>query len=231
MLKRLGRITSIFCNTVIIITMVAITMPYAGNTQMGNTAGAETLDIVETPIIPKDKPNWTENLGRKDKEYFLFDPHAYKEEFCMAQNIYFEASIDNKAGMAAVADVVLNRVNHSYFPNTVCGVVYQAIMKESWKTKQDPNLPDSERKYYPKRHKCQFSWYCDGKSDDIPLGSENWVKAQMVAWEIMHEGKLRGISEGATHYHATYVSPSWAQQRNMDLVGRIGKHIFYRWNG
>ena len=167
---------------------------------------------------------------RVDVEYFLIDPQKYEEEFCMAQNIYFESSIDNKAGMAAVADVVLNRVKDSRYPNTVCGVVYQAVMKESWKTKQYPDLPASERVYYPKRHQCQFSWYCDGKSDDIPVGSENWVKAQMVAWEIMHNDTLRGISDGATHYHATYVKPSWRKDIGMTLVGRIGAHIFYRWN-
>ena len=68
----------------------------------------------------------------------------------MAQNIFFESSIDNKAGMAAVADVTLNRVKDTRYPNTVCGVVYQAVMKESWKTKQYPDLPDSERVYFQK---------------------------------------------------------------------------------
>ena len=167
---------------------------------------------------------------RIDMEYFLIDPYKFEQEFCLAQNIFFESSVDNKAGMAAVADVVLNRVKHSYYPNTICEVVYQAKMKESWKTKQFPDLDDSERKYVPIRHRCQFSWYCDGKSDDIPLGSENWIKAQMIAWDIMHNDGLRGITEGATHYHATYVKPKWASQHNMDLVGRIGLHIFYRWN-
>ena len=52
----------------------------------------------------------------------------------------------------------------------------------------------------------------------------------MVAWEIMNDDRFRGITEGATHYHATYVNPSWNRMKNMDLVGRIGKHIFYRWN-
>ena len=132
--------------------------------------------------------------------------------------------------MAAVADVTLNRVKDTRYPNTVCEVVYQAIMKESWKTKQYLDLPESERKYIPVRNKCQFSWYCDGKSDDIPLGAENWVKAQMVAWEMMHNGTLRGISDGSTHYHATYVKPVWRKDIGMTLVGRIGSHIFYRWN-
>ena len=54
-----------------------------------------------------------------------------------------------------------------------------------------------------------------------------WRKAQEIAYRIVFEKKYRGITEGATHYHATYVSPNWAPE--LDLVGRIGTHIFYRW--
>ena len=199
---------------------------------------AETLVIpLEDGMITTEGADLLESIGfrdrfasRPDKDYFLIAPEKYPQEFCMARNIFFEASIDSNAGMAAVADVVLNRVRDSRYPDNVCGVVHQAVMQESWKTRQNPDLDDSERVYYPKRHRCQFSWYCDGKADDIPLGSENWVRAQMVAWEMMHEGRFRGITEGSTHYHATYVDPSWATSHNMDLVGRIGLHIFYRWN-
>ena len=180
--------------------------------------GSQVIDMI--PIVN----------NRPDIEYFLIHPTKYPQEFCMAQNIFFEAGIDHHAGMSAVADVTLNRVNDGRYPSTVCEVVYDAVMKESWKTKQYPDLDDSERKYIPVRNKCQFSWFCDGKPDDVPLGSENWVRAQMVAWEIMHDGRFRGITEGATHYHATYVNPGWNKMKNLDLVGRIGKHIFYRWN-
>jgi len=62
------------------------------------------------------------------------------------------------------------------------------------------------------------------------MGSENWVKAQTVAWEMMHDGAHRGLTEGSTHYHATYVAPYWQNSKNMNLVGRIGAHIFYRWD-
>ena len=198
---------------------------------------AETLTIpLENGKITLEGENILDMIGfktnndRPDWDYFLIAPEKYPQEFCMARNVFFEASIDSSAGMAAVADVVLNRVRDTRYPNTVCEVVHQAVMKESWKTKQYPDLPDSERKYIPVRHRCQFSWYCDGKSDDIPLGSENWVKAQMIAWEIMHDNRFRGITEGSTHYHATYVNPSWNKMKNLDLVGRIGLHIFYRWN-
>ena len=207
-------------NLIVTGSIIAFTAYAAGTTIMMNEPNKGEVYIPEPIEIDK----------RVDVEYFLIDPHKYEQEFCMAQNIYFEASIDNKAGMAGVADVVLNRVKDKRYPNTVCEVVYQAVMKESWKTKQFPDLKPEERVYYPKRNKCQFSWYCDGKSDDIPLGSENWVKAQMVAWEMMHNNTLRGISDGATHYHATYVKPNWRKDVGMTLVGRIGSHIFYRWN-
>lgn len=214
--------------TLINITTMAILIAFAAfatGTTIMNPDEQVHDDSIEILVPVQVDPK-----SRVDMEYFLIDPYKFEQEFCLAQNIFFESSVDNKAGMAAVADVVLNRVKHSYYPNTICEVVYQAKMKESWKTAQYPDLDDSERKYVPIRHRCQFSWYCDGKSDDIPLGSENWIKAQMIAWDIMHNDGLRGITEGATHYHATYVKPKWASQHNMDLVGRIGLHIFYRWN-
>jgi N-acetylmuramoyl-L-alanine amidase len=77
-----------------------------------------------------------------------------------------------------------------------------------------------------KRNQCQFSWYCDGRSD-WPTNMDAWVEAQQIAYNMMVHNDARGITEGATHYHATYVSPAWA--RDFALVGRIGEHIFYRW--
>ena len=225
LLKALGNGIVTLFNLVVIGTIIAFTAFAAGTTIMSGDDELHLNQSVEVIV-----PAMPDTSSRVDIEYFLIDPHKYEQEFCLAQNIFFESSVDNKAGMAAVADVTLNRVKDTRYPNTVCEVVYQAIMKESWKTKQYPDLPDSERKYIPVRNKCQFSWYCDGKSDDIPIGAENWVKAQMVAWEMMHNGTLRGISDGSTHYHATYVKPVWRKDIGMTLVGRIGSHIFYRWN-
>lgn len=152
-----------------------------------------------------------------------------RQAICMALNIYYESRSDNLAGQYAVADVVLNRVQDSRYPNTICEVIQQGPVRESWKTKQDPDLPDSERQYNPIRHKCQFSWYCDGKSDD-PKSETGWAQAQYVAGAIMYSGKYRGMTEGATHYHATYVKPKWRFDRGMNHIGRIGAHIFYRWD-
>ena len=116
----------------------------------------------------------------------------------------------------AVADVVLNRVQNTRYPDTICKVVHQGKQKPSWK---EPTV------MVMVRNKCQFSWYCDGKSD-YPKDMDAWVEAQQVAYNMMIHKDARGITEGATHYHAKYVDPSWA--RHFQLIGRIGEHIFYR---
>jgi N-acetylmuramoyl-L-alanine amidase len=147
----------------------------------------------------------------------LYTQEQYPHLHCLALNIYYEARGSSFADQLAVADVVLNRVDDARYPNTICGVVYQGKQKPSWK---DPN------KMVMVRNACQFSWYCDGKADD-PVKGDAWVNAQQIAYLMVILEQHRGITEGATHYHATYVSPKWAKQKQ--LVGRIGQHIYYRW--
>ena len=135
----------------------------------------------------------------------------FPEVRCMALNIYYEARGSSLADRAGVADVVLNRVKDNRYPDTICEVVKQGL--------QDANGN-------MRRNKCQFSWYCDGRAD-TPQNEDLWVDAQTLAWNVVENGKYRGLTEGATHYHATYVNPRWAS--TLQLVGRIGAHIFYRW--
>lgn len=155
---------------------------------------------------------------------------SQEEIECMAVNIYHESKNQSKLGMIAVARVVMNRVIDRRFPNTACEVIYEGPVTESWKTQQDPDLPDSERVYYPRRDRCQFSWYCDGKPDEIISKKNNiaWRMAQDVAIEVMAFDKYNGIVEGATHYHADYVDPAW--NKTITLVTHIDDHIFYRWD-
>jgi spore germination cell wall hydrolase CwlJ-like protein len=93
---------------------------------------------------------------------------------CLALNIYFEARSSNLADQAAVADVVLNRVESSKYPGTVCKVVKQARL---WKGN-------------PVRDKCQFSWYCDGKSD-TPKDLDAWLNAQYVAYQMLNHNRFK----------------------------------------
>tara|TARA_R110002167_G_scaffold105173_1_gene270631 strand:+ start:703 stop:1359 length:657 start_codon:yes stop_codon:yes gene_type:complete len=208
-------------------------------TMLGGAAYGQFILASDAPLLVPAKidlsedETWSGIQLRSDREFFLTNPEKHPQIFCLAQNIYFESSIDNIAGMAGVADVTLNRVADSRYGNTVCDVIHHAVYHESWKTKKDPDLPDELRVYNPVLHKCAFSWFCDGKPDTIPYGRENWIKAQMVAWNMYMNGEFRGISEGSTHYHATYATfgqGDWRKDRGMQLVGRIGAHIFYRWN-
>ena len=129
---------------------------------------------------------------------------------CLAKNIYFGSRGSNFADQAAVADVVMNRVEHDNYPNTICKVVYQG--------RQDSNGNMI-------RHQCQFSWYCDGKSDKIPA-NDSWWAALDIASDMYFNNTWRGLTEGSTHYHANYVTPAW--RHSLTLTGRIGEHIFYR---
>ena len=149
-------------------------------------------------------------------------PHLYTEEsepelYCLALNIYHESRSDNLAGQAAVADVVLNRVNDKRWPSTICEVIKQGPISKWWK--------EEKGKEVPIRNRCQFSWWCDGKNDE-PLQPLAWRKAQEIAYHIVNSNLFRGVTEGSTHYHATYVDPKW--NRSMLEMGRIGEHIFYK---
>ena len=132
---------------------------------------------------------------------------------CLALNTYHEAKNQSMIGQIATAQVVMNRVADSRYPNTVCEVV-----------KQGPKYKGSD---VPVRHKCQFSWFCDGKSDEPRRDSKEWFKAQDYARIVLSGRIALDVTEGATHYHATYVKPSWAKTKTRTT--RIESHIFYRW--
>jgi hypothetical protein len=216
----------------ILLVLSMLTMGFAAVYGQMSMASDPNI-LVPARIDFSSDDSWLEIQRRADREFFLTNPQKHPQIFCLAKNIYFEAGIDNMAGMAGVADVTLNRVKDSRYGDTVCDVIHDAVYKESWKTKKDPTLAKELRLYNPVRNKCAFSWFCDGKPYTIPYGSENWVKSQMVAWDMYMNGNYRGISEGATHYHATYATfgqGDWRKDRGMQLLGRIGQHIFYRWN-
>lgn len=127
-----------------------------------------------------------------------------RERRCLAEAVYFESRSEPEAGQAAVAQVVLNRVQSGLYPSSICGVVYQ------------------NRHHYKA---CQFSFACEGKSLRI-TEQESWATAVRIANEVM-DGRTYISDVGrSTHYHATYVKPRWA--RALTRMDMIGRHIFYR---
>lgn len=132
---------------------------------------------------------------------------------CMAQNIYHEARNESTAGWIAVADVTMNRVKSDAFPNTICEVVYES---PHYRSKVSGKL-------FPYKNRCQFSWYCDGKSDEIKNIKK--YKQIMEVVKLVNKTEL-DITDGALFYHADYVNPRWAA--TMNVTARIDAHIFYK---
>ena len=128
-----------------------------------------------------------------------------EERTCLAQAIYYEARSEPRIGQLAVADVVLNRVSSRVYPNTICEVVYQG----------------SER-----RTGCQFSFTCDG-SMHARLSKRKWKESEDLAGAIL-AGIRAPVSRDATHYHANYVHPHWAD--SLTPTATIGTHKFYKFN-
>ena len=125
-------------------------------------------------------------------------------ERCLAKAIYFEARSEPERGQMAVAQVVMNRVFSGFYPNDICGVVYQ----------------NAER-----RLPCQFTFACDGKRKTIDE-RDAWARAIRIAKQTL-DGQIY-VPEVAksTHYHAIYVHPNWV--REMKKMVRYGVHNFYR---
>ena len=133
---------------------------------------------------------------------------------CLATAVYFESRGEPFVGQSAVAHVVLNRVDDTRFPDDICSVVKQGPTY-SWKPE------------FPIRNMCQFSYYCDGKSD-MPTEEDAWQTAVLAAFGAMTE-RTYDPTDGATHYHADYVQPEWAEVKYRTV--RINDHIFYKWEG
>lgn len=121
---------------------------------------------------------------------------------CLAKNVYFESRGEPERGMKAVAHVTLNRVHHRNYPKSVCGVVYQRHNRS-----------------------CQFSWYCDGRADQV-YSRDAWLKSMQIAFSAL-TGQSKDPTYGATHfYNYKIVEPSWSRRFRQTAV--IGSHSFHK---
>jgi exopolysaccharide biosynthesis WecB/TagA/CpsF family protein len=122
---------------------------------------------------------------------------------CLTQAVYYEAAGEGADGGRAVAQVVLNRMHHPGYPASVCGVIYQGSGRPTG---------------------CQFTFTCDGSLLRQPVASL-WDRSRKIAEEALNGHVFAPIGH-ATHYHADYVLPYWAD--SLDKTIQIGRHIFYR---
>ncbi len=162
-------------------------------------------------------------------------PQNLDEVYCMAQNVYFEARHESMVGKIAVAHVVMNRIEDKKWPNTVCEVVKEGPVRESWKTKKDPTLAKEDRKYYPRRDRCQFSWYCDGKADMLWVTYKDGtvIEQNMTAWRdsihvalfVINDKWSMDPTDGATfYYNPNIANPAWAGKYRETAI--FGNHRF-----
>jgi len=165
--------------------------PSAVSSESESVPGVERLTVSLTELVSDVASNLPAQMSEEDQ--------------CLAQAVYFEARSETLEGQLAVAQVVLNRIVDSRFPETACGVVFQG---------ED------------KRHRCQFSFACDGLSDQ-PRNAQAWAIARAIS-HIAVNNYWHDVTSVSTHYHADYVTPYWGSVLEQQV--QVGRHIFYRDN-
>ena len=186
----------------------------------GGAIGWRTLDLTHAPSLglggldadaARRVNGFIPTLGASTAPAAPFFLHASGQErdramLCLTQAIYYEAALEPDAGQAAVAQTVLNRVRHPFFPHSICGVVYQGVQLGIG---------------------CQFTFVCDGALTRRPMDAL-WRRARAAADRAV-DGYVMTSFGSATYYHADYVFPRWAP--TLVKIGQIGAHIFYRFPG
>ena len=169
----------------------------------GTEAAADDVSFVTTGAT-----DLTGAMGAVAQPFFLKPGTADHSRAlqCLTDAIYYEAANEPDAGQRAVAQVIINRMRHPTYPNSICGVIYQGSERATG---------------------CQFSYSCDGSMARVPARPA-WLRAQRVAAQAL-AGSVYAPIGMATHYHATYVYPYWAP--SLDFIDTIGAHRFYRWKG
>ena len=130
------------------------------------------------------------------------------QKHCLAEAMYFAARNQGWKGMLAVGVVIQNRVKDPRYPSDICSVVRQG---KYWKGN-------------PVKHKCQFSYYCDGKHER-PAEKQAWKEASDIAGLLVATDVVVAGLEDATHYHCTTVQPSWTT--GLKKRKKVGDHVFY----
>lgn len=168
------------------------------------SAGTDHLNRLVT-VIPVVATSGGGTPINYNKNWLLSQPRASggSEWQCLSEALYFEARGETVKGQFAVAEVILNRVDSKRFPGSVCKVVNQGTGR---------------------KHACQFSYTCDGHPENIGNPAA-WERVSKVA-KLMLDGGSRPLTNGATYYHTTAVSPKWS--RAFDKTAKIGVHLFYK---
>jgi N-acetylmuramoyl-L-alanine amidase len=158
-----------------------------------DTLAAQSANQTSTPPPPQPQPSELE---------IKFPPRLVdtQSHHCLAEAMYWEARGEGADGMLAVSSVILNRVKDERFPGTVCAVI-----------REGGESPP-----------CQFSWWCDGKSD-YPTDRAQWGEILDLSFTVLAT-RPKDPTDSALFYHASYLKTPWRRE----LTAQIGNHIFYR---
>ncbi len=186
---------------------VTVSTPAFGTSPTAATVHPSALTMVSTRPAPAAPAAPGLSEAPSDGLAAAFRGNSPLDELrsrdCLAQAIYYEAASESEDGQRAVAQVVLNRVRHPAWPDSVCGVVYQGPMRPGGG--------------------CQFTFTCDGSLARAPGGAA-WSQARRLAAEALAGRTFAGVGL-STHYHTHAVSPSWAPR--LRRTAMIGAHRFY----
>ena len=210
----------------VIVAAVLVLLGVALWGREGTPAGSITAAVPQAPAIAQIRlppPNLLKPLTPEEatkaneQRPFVARPDSAAAKFvlhtdaadreralnCLTQAVYYEAASEGADGGRAVAQIVLNRMRHPGYPASVCGVVYQGADRPSG---------------------CQFTFTCDGSLLRAPVPTL-WARSRKIAEEALGGHVFAPVGH-ATHYHADYVLPYWAD--SLDKSIQIGRHIFYR---
>jgi len=180
---------------------ILVAPPVDSDIKLSALEGTDSGSSGET-VAGKDDANL---LGSPAQRLGLEGRPLAKAQKCLADAIYFEARGEVMKGQQAVAQVVMNRVFSGFYPNSVCGVVYQNAHRHL---------------------ACQFTFACEGKDLSRIDELDMWEQAKRIATDML-DGKIWLTEVGhATHYHAYWVHPSWVHE--MKKMYQLGVHTFYR---
>ena len=181
----------------------------ADNVPKAEAAEIKAKALEEDTVAGDDKalPSKSEVITRPESQ--AVDPAGTEplDEalVCLARTIYWETRGQDAASLEAVANVVMNRLGHAGFPNTVCEVVMQGREQGA----------------------CQFSWWCDGRPDEAE-DEKSYATAKEIARKALNR-QLPDRTGGALYFHSENAAPQWAAE--YVETAEIGKFVFYKPQG
>ncbi|PWB33147.1 cell wall hydrolase [Pseudomonas sp. SDI] len=190
----------------LLLSVLLVTPPFAAEPLPSVTAASaeNKAEVLEQKAASNSPASATAPLTRSEVQ--AVDPAgaaAVDDAItCLSRTIYWEAKGEGSADMEGVANVVLNRVGHDGFPDTVCGVVKQGVERKT----------------------CQFSWWCDGRADQVQEETRYTV-AKEIARKALNQ-QLKDRTAGALYFHDRKVHPDWARQYLK--TAETEKFLFYR---